>query len=139
MSAATFPLPSWTIGEPHPIYRVENVHLGHGEFVVALHGEIDLAARPSLEAELTVLGDRAARRVVVDLTATRFIDASTLGLLASAARRLRYDGGELVLVCGDPHIRKILTITLLDRLFTIFDTLTGALSRSARPLALVGG
>ena len=44
-----------------------------------------------------------------------------------------------MLVCADPHIRKILRITLLDRLFTIFDTRTGALFPSARPLALVGG
>jgi anti-sigma B factor antagonist len=139
MSAATFPLTSWTTGEPYPIYRVEIVHLGRGEFVVALHGEIDLAARPSLEAELTALADRAARRVVVDLTATRFIDASTLGLLTCTARRLREDGGELVLVCADPHIGKILRITLLDRLFTIFETRTAALVRGARPLVVVNG
>ena len=39
-----------------------------------------------------------------------------------AVKRLRPAGGELVIACHDPNIRKIFEITLLDRVFQIFDT-----------------
>jgi anti-anti-sigma regulatory factor len=39
-----------------------------------------------------------------------------------AVKRLRPTGGELAIACNDPNIRKIFEITLLDRVFAIFDT-----------------
>jgi anti-anti-sigma regulatory factor len=38
-----------------------------------------------------------------------------------AVKRLRPAGGELAIACNDPNIRKIFEITLLDRIFNIFD------------------
>ena len=66
--------------------------------------------------------------MIVDLTATTFIDSTTLGVLLGAARRLRLLDAELVLVCADRNILKILAITLLDRVFTIYETLSEALA-----------
>jgi anti-anti-sigma regulatory factor len=39
-----------------------------------------------------------------------------------AVKRLRPSGGELAIACHDPNIRKIFEITMLDRVFEIFDT-----------------
>jgi len=65
---------------------------------------------------------------VVDLSGATFVDSTTLGVLLGAVKRLRLIGGELVLVCADLNIRRILSITLLDRAFVIYDTLAEALA-----------
>ena len=70
-------------------------------------------------------------RIVVDLTGATFVDSTTLGVLLGAVKRLRLIGGELVIVCSDLNIRRILSITLLDRAFTIYDTLDDALAAPA--------
>ncbi len=39
-----------------------------------------------------------------------------------AVKRLRPAGGELAIACHDPNVRKIFAITLLDRIFEIFNS-----------------
>ena len=107
---------------------LETSAITDGEFVVALSGDIDLYTAPDLKAELVRLTDHGAKRIVVDLTPTTFIDSTTLGVLLGGLKRLRSTGGELVLVCIDRNIRKIFEITLLDRVFPIFETREEALT-----------
>jgi anti-sigma B factor antagonist len=101
--------------------------LGDGTFVVALSGEIDLYTAPELKAELLRLVAEEPRRIVVDMTDATFVDSTTLGVLLGAVKRLRLQGGELEIVCSDLNIRRILSITLLDRAFTIYEGLDEAL------------
>jgi anti-sigma B factor antagonist len=96
--------------------------LGDGIATVSVRGEVDLATAPQLKEALTDLVDNGAGDVLVDLSETTFIDSTTLGVLMSQARRLRAADGDLVIVCGDRNVRRIFEITLLDRLFEIFDT-----------------
>ncbi len=99
-----------------------------GSYVVVVAGEIDLLGAPELK---DVLGQAIAlggKRIVVDMTATRFIDSTTLGVILGASKRLRLDGGEIVLVIDHPSIRKIFEITLLDRAFAIYETRDAALA-----------
>ena len=100
---------------------------GGGTFVVALSGEIDLYTAPELKAELLRLVAEEPRRIVVDMTDATFVDSTTLGVLLGAVKRLRLQGGELEIVCSDLNIRRILSITLLDRAFTIYESLDEAL------------
>ena len=97
-------------------------------YVVALTGDVDLYTAPELKSELIRLVDLGAKRIVVDLTMTTFIDSTTLGVLLGALKRLRPAGGELALVCADRNIRKIFEITLLDRVFAMFETKADALA-----------
>jgi anti-sigma B factor antagonist len=101
--------------------------VGDGTFVVALSGEIDLYTAPELKAELLRLVAEEPRRIVVDMTDATFVDSTTLGVLLGAVKRLRLQGGELEIVCSDLNIRRILSITLLDRAFTIYESLDEAL------------
>jgi anti-sigma B factor antagonist len=87
--------------------------------VIALTGEVDLYTAPEFKQELVRLIDDGARKVVVDLTGTTFIDSTTLGVLVSGLKRLRPKGGQLVLVVTDRNIRKIFEITGLDRVFSL--------------------
>ena len=76
-----------------------------------------------------LLDDLAAggTAIVVDLTDATFIDSTMLRVLLNVSKRLRPGGGELLVVCSEHNIRKIFEITLLDRVFTIFDSREAAL------------
>ena len=94
---------------------------GNGVARVSVAGEADLYTAPELKAALVGAIDGGARSVLVDLSRTTFIDSTTLGVLMGGVRRLRPNGGEIAIVCRDANIRKIFEITLLDRVFAIFD------------------
>jgi anti-sigma B factor antagonist len=118
-------------GEPgaRPIdFDLVTHEAGAGTFVVALSGEIDLYTAPELKAELMRLIAAGPSRMLVDMTEATFVDSTALGVLLGAVKRLRLLGGELAIVCSNPNIRRIFSITLLDRAFTIFDTLAEALA-----------
>ena len=99
-----------------------------GSCVVVLSGEADLFGAPQLKEVLLGAIEAGAKRIVVDMSDTHFIDSTTLGVLIGASKRLRPAGGELVLVFDHPAIRKIFEITLLDRAFTICATRAIALA-----------
>ena len=117
---------------PHEVdFDLVTRELGDGTFVVGLTGEVDLYTAPELKSELLRLVAEGPNRIVVDLSGATFVDSTTLGVLLGAVKRLRLIGGELVIVCADLNIRRILSITLLDRAFTIYDTLDDALAAPA--------
>jgi anti-sigma B factor antagonist len=103
-------------------FQLETVTIGQGDFVVALTGEVDLYTAPELKQELLRLVEEGARRIIVDLTDTTFIDSTMLSVLLSTVKRLRPNGGQVGIVCSDRNIRKIFEITLLDRVFPIFES-----------------
>ena len=115
--------------EPREVdFDLVTQEVGDGTFVVALTGEVDLYTAPELKAALLRLVAEGPSRIVVDLSGATFVDSTTLGVLLGAVKRLRLIGGELVLVCADLNIRRILSITLPDRAFTIYDSLEEALA-----------
>jgi anti-sigma B factor antagonist len=103
--------------------------------VVTVSGDADLYAAANVERELVRLADEGQQSIVVDLTDATFIDSTMLRVLLNVSKRLRPNGGELLVVCSEHNIRKIFEITLLDRVFTIFDSRAAALEYlgSARP------
>jgi len=103
-------------------FKLATADLGDGVFSVSVAGEVDLATAPELKEALGEVVNSGAGGVLVDLSKASFIDSTTLGVLMGAVKRLRPSGGELVIACHDPNIRKIFEITLLDRVFKIYDT-----------------
>ena len=80
-----------------------------------LSGEIDVDVRDELRAALGVAVTTGAD-VVIDLTRVSFIDASGVGALVRAHRRLR--GDHALHLCGArPGIRRVLDITGVRGLF----------------------
>jgi anti-sigma B factor antagonist len=103
-------------------FKLSTTDLGNAIFSVSVAGEVDLATAPELKEALANVTNSGGRGVLVDLSSATFIDSTTLGVLMGAVKRLRPGGGELAIACHDPNIRKIFEITLLDRVFNIFDT-----------------
>jgi anti-sigma B factor antagonist len=87
--------------------------------VLTVRGEVDLASAPKLAAAMTELMDRGHTHVAVDLGAVEFIDSSGLGVLVGSLRRLRDDGGDLVLRAASPPVTRILELTGLDGLLPV--------------------
>ena len=107
-----------------------SVHLGverDAGCVVTVSGDADLHAAANVERELVSLADSGHASIVVDLSDATFIDSTMLRVLLNVSKRLR-PAGELLVVCHEHNIRKIFEITLLDRVFTIFDTRADALA-----------
>jgi anti-sigma B factor antagonist len=109
-------------------FKLATSEVGRDCYVISARGELDLYTAPELKSELLRLTAEGATRIVVDLSGTTFVDSTTLGVLLGAVKRLRLLDGDLALVCDDRNIRRILEITLLDRVFTLFETLDDALA-----------
>jgi anti-sigma B factor antagonist len=91
-------------------------------YVISLAGEVDLYTAPEFKQQLLEVIGQGASHVIVDFSDTTFIDSTTLGVLVGGVKRLRTNGGQLSIVCGDRNITKIFEITGLDRVFSIFGT-----------------
>jgi anti-sigma B factor antagonist len=115
-------------------FHASTTDLGDGIAAIAVVGEADLYTAPELKSALANAIDAGARGVLIDLSRTTFIDSTTLGVLMGAVRRLRQTGGEIAIVCRDPNIIKIFTITLLDRIFAITDSVAAGIERLQQSL-----
>lgn len=91
----------------------------HGEKVVWVVGEVDLAAAPRFWSLLEAALPDPGGRLVVNLSETTFIDSTALGVLVRALKRLRHHGSEMVIQEPGPGARRIFQITGLDQILTI--------------------
>ena len=92
---------------------VENVPGG----AIVVHGDIDVAGGPILEAALLRREGEAV--IVIDLGDVYFIDSSGLRSLLGASRRARGRGASVVLKRVGPEVLRLLEITGTTDNFTI--------------------
>jgi anti-sigma B factor antagonist len=90
--------------------------------VLEVHGEVDVSTAPQLREKLVAVAQRGEQTAVVDLSGVSFVDSTALGVLVSAAKRFRGNGGDLRLVVTEPHITKVLEITGLTDVFAIYES-----------------
>ena len=100
-----------------------------GVMCVAVHGELDLAAAPTLREALFAAVERGSGLIVIDLLGVTFIDSTALGVLIGTRERSDRRGIDLRLVIGEPRIIKIFEITGLSDVFSITPTVAEALTR----------
>lgn len=99
-----------------------------GVSVVSAEGEVDVSTAPSLRQRLYELPESA--KVVVDLSEVTFLDSTGLGVLVAALKRVRESdaGGDLRLVVTRPQVSKVLEVTGLSTVFSVFPSLDEALA-----------
>jgi anti-sigma B factor antagonist len=112
-------------------FAITDRRIDDDRHVVAVKGEIDLFTAPEFKERVSAPIDAGRSNVIVDLTATTFIDSSSLGVLIGAHRRLKLRGGSLVVVCDNDAIVKTFRITGLDGVFTLVRSLDDALNGDA--------
>jgi anti-sigma B factor antagonist len=100
-----------------------------GTAVLVVVGDADLHSAPELRERLRGAIDDGATTLVLDLSETTLVDSTSLGVLLGAMRRLReHENGQIRLVIPRPEIRRVFEITMLDRIFPLFDTRTQAIA-----------
>jgi anti-sigma B factor antagonist len=106
--------------EPEPFSITRNTH-GTSE-IVALAGELDMANAPVVSETLDALAD-TARPVIVDLSDLAFIDSSGIHAIVSPRPQQT-----VVLVCPPGNIQRVLSVTKLDRVLPVYETVDQALA-----------
>jgi len=96
--------------------------------LVELSGEVDLYTAPRFKEDLVGLIETGVEAIVVDLSRVTFIDSTALGVIIGGVKRLRERDGRLVIVAGSRPVVRILGITGLDQVLTVFDTRDEALA-----------
>jgi anti-sigma B factor antagonist len=86
-----------------------------GETVAALEGDLDIASVPAVRERLLSLLRPGACRLVIDMSAVRYADASGLEVLVSTRRRAVLLGGTLRLAALRPEVAKVLIVAGLSR------------------------
>jgi anti-sigma B factor antagonist len=109
-------------------FSVSARQLASGGLVVHVQGQVDLYVAPDLKVRLLDALDRADGRIVVDVTESTFIDSSALSTLFSAHRRARRRGGRVVLVNPSGEIARMLSITGLDAILDVVESVPEALA-----------
>ena len=103
-----------------------------GHVVAALDGELDVVDADSVMAVLAAVVARDPR-VIVDLAALEFIDCCALGGLRRVRAQAREAGGDLLLAAPRGPVRRILVLTGLVNVFSVYASVEDAV-RIARPV-----
>jgi anti-sigma B factor antagonist len=108
--------------------------LGSSLWVVALGGEHDLASVGKLHTTLAAIFAQGTA-VVIDLSATTFIDSSILGELVAAQRRADANPSEhLAIVAPQGGVAaRLIALVGFGHLFKLFETRADALEWTRHP------
>lgn len=104
--------------QPLPL-SIAREQLADGTVALVLVGEIDLSSAHLMVEEIDAAIEGGATRVVLDFGGVTFVNSTGLGAMVAATKRLRSDGGDLVLRRFRGIPASALATTGLDRFFTI--------------------
>jgi anti-sigma B factor antagonist len=111
-----------------------------GLVIVTLGGELDIVPTPAIRERLLSLLRPGASRIVIDMSAIRYADASGLAVLVSTQRRAVLLGGTLRLAGLQPAVARVLAATGLSRHLAAYPTVQAAIAgrKLASRTALAG-
>lgn len=91
--------------------------------LLTLRGEFDIDASKSVYDDLlTTFHDPACKDLIADMSDLTFLDSSGLTVFINTMQLLNGRGGAVYMTGLHPSIRRGLTVTRLDRIFRICDT-----------------
>ena len=100
--------------------------------VLAVRGDLDLAAAGHLRRWVASTLGSGRRRLVIDLSAAGYLDTRALDALISAEREAAASGASLCVVTpADSRLRTIFELTHLDRYLSLADSRSEAFARAA--------
>ena len=99
-----------------------------GAVIVTLRGELDIVSAPAVRERLLSLLRPDASRLVIDMSAIRYADASGLAVLVSTQRRAVLLGGTLRLAAVQPEVARVLTVTGFSRQLAVYPTVQAAIA-----------
>jgi anti-sigma B factor antagonist len=87
-------------------------HLPGGQVVIDLRGEVDVYNAPRLRAEVTRIFQQGSLDVLLDVELLDFVDATGLGVIIAAAKRIGDAGGHVTLRAPTRDVQRIVDLTL---------------------------
>ena len=82
---------------------------------------------PKLRERLVQSVDEGNYNIIVDLQDVSFMDSTGLGTLVGGLKRVKEHEGSLALVCSSRPVLRVLSITGLNNVFPIHDSVEQAL------------
>lgn len=98
--------------------------------VITLPEEIDISNSDQVRDELLSLLNRGPAVMIVDMTETTFCDSAGVNALVRAHKRASANGAEIRLVVASLGVQRVLAITGVDRLISVYPTVAASLDRS---------
>ena len=88
-------------------------------------GDLDIRTAPEVKETLSS-ALRPGRRIVVSLSELKVVDSTGLGVLIGVMKRAKEMQGEVVLAEPPANIQRVLDITGLSRVFTVYPSVADA-------------
>lgn len=85
--------------------------------------KLDTTIAPTLKSELVILNSDGVQNIIIDLSATRYCDSSGLSAILVANRLCKNAGGTLVITGLQDPVKNLISISQLDSILNIADTL----------------
>ncbi len=96
-----------------------SVTANDGVATVRVSGDLDCYTAPQLRSALLALVEDGTRHVTLDVGGTHFMDSTGLSVLVGGLKRLRDNGGNMVLKAPTPATLRLFEITGLHTVFDI--------------------
>ena len=96
--------------------------------VIAAQLDLDIYGSATFREQLLNVDNAAYSRIVVDLSGTRYMDATGLGVLVGALKRARAMGGSLVIAAPREQALRMFRITGLTKVLRISATVDDAMA-----------
>jgi anti-anti-sigma factor len=108
-----------------------------GTVIVAIRGDLDLASAPAVRERLLSVLDPGACRLVIDMSAVRYADASGLAALVSTQRRATLLGGGLRLAAPTSKVARVLKTTGISRRIAAYPQVKAAAAGRKQDLVVM--
>ncbi|MGI6668494.1 MAG: STAS domain-containing protein [Acetivibrionales bacterium] len=86
---------------------------------VSVRGEIDIYNACNFKEKLYDIVDKSKKDIIVDLGNLSYIDSTGLGIFVGALKKAKLSGKNIRVENTKDNIKKLFTITGLDKLFMI--------------------
>ena len=90
-----------------------------GAATVRVDGDLDCYTAPQLRSAFLALVEEGTREVTLDVGGTQFMDSTGLSVLVGGLKRLRENGGNLVLKAPSAATLRLFEVTGLSGVFDI--------------------
>ena len=91
----------------------------NGFWDVSLQGELDVSTADKLKEHLHNLADEKISDMKINLENLDYIDSTGLGAMIGVLKKLKTDNKEIYIINPKSNVKKIFTITGLDKIFKV--------------------
>ena len=86
---------------------------------INIEGELDVSTADKLKEYLHKLADEQVLDMKIDLYNLDYIDSTGLGVMIGVLKKLRSEEKEIYIINPKSNVKKIFTITGLDKIFKV--------------------